>query len=284
MSFCCVALLCFNNFVQQFLKKPYVWVVMLRITTAFVSLFLICCKPAVTPKSSLSLKDSIIREYFSNIDSNEFYDTTNYEYRILKAYIKNDTPFFTKMAEDIKTDKEVKRSYAPIDSCLQLEKISEMNADEVYRLSHDESFCYYSQRITIRRSGDSISLHYLEFSGTDDGNVVEIQEKNGVKKFGPQCRIENEFEKSLSKKDWEMLKDQISVSDYWGLKEYNDRRGFDGTSWRVEAYTKKPTYITNRNIHTVYRWSPVNSFRDLGLLFVKLAGIKGGCYDFPISQ
>jgi hypothetical protein len=71
--------------------------------TAFVFIIVIffSCKQRVAEKPQLNLRDSIVAKHLSLIDSLDFYDTANYDLRILKAYIKNDTPFFKKMNKDM---------------------------------------------------------------------------------------------------------------------------------------------------------------------------------------
>lgn len=251
---------------------------MLRIAAASICLILICCKEPGRPTSSLSLKDSIIREHLKDTDSLEFYDTTNYDFRALRAYINNDTSFLEEMVNDIKISKEQRRFDDVIDSCVRLKKISELDADEAYRFSHSESFCFYGQRVTISKKEHSISLHYLEYSGTPDGNTIEYYKKDGTKvKIGPGCKIEKEFLKILTAKDWDLLEGYLSSADYWGLKSHNFRLGFDGSTWTIDAYTKRPRYYTGQQVHSVHRWSPTNSFADLGRLFMNLAGEKGMC-------
>jgi len=253
---------------------------MLRIATASVCLFLVCCKQSNRQTSSLSFKDSIIHEHLKDIDSLEFYDTTSYDFRVLRAYINDDTSFLEKLGRDIKISKQQRRFDKAIDSCVQLRKISELNADEVYRFSHSESFCFYGQRVTISKNGHSISLHYLEYSATPDGNVIEYRDKNGLKRIGPGCRIEKEFYKSLSIKEWEILEKHIAVTDYWLLKERQLHGCCDGSFWTVDGYTKRPIYYTGQQVHSVYRWTPSNAFADLGRLFMKLAREEGLCEDF----
>ena len=189
-------------------------------------------------------------------------------------------PFVNKPSLGVKDSLTIEQ-LAIIDSCVHLKKISELNADEVYRFSHGEAFCFYKQRVTVTRKGDSISLHYLEYSGTDDGNVIEYRDKTGLRRFGPGCRIEKEFHKSSTKKDWEDLENKIEETDYWGLKEREVRVIRDGSSWQIDAYTRKPEKINGSQVRSVYRNSPNNnSFASLGLFFMKLAGEKGMCNDF----
>ena len=253
---------------------------MFRIAAVLICLSLIYCKQPLAPEAALNFKDSMIREHFKNIDSLEFYDTTNYNYQVLKAYFSDDTSFFDKMGKEIKIAKEQSRFGDMIDTCIQLKKISELEADEVYRFSHSESFCFYNQSVTICRKGNSISVHYLEYSYTDDGRIVEFRDKSGLKRVGPGCKIEREFNKELTLHDWNELEGKISDADYWGLREHNFSLGFDGASWRIDGYRKEPRYMTNQRIHSVYRWSPQNSFAELGKIFMKLAREKGMCGTF----
>ena len=222
-------LLCFNNPMEQFFERGFRLTFMLRITAAMLSSFLICCRQAPAPKSSLSFKDSIIKAHFANIDSLEFYDTTDYNYRTLKAYLNDDTAFFEEMSRNIKIAKAQKNFEAPIDSCLRLKKLSELNAEEVYRFSHSESFCFYRQRVTISKTKYSISLHYLEYSATPDGNVIEYREKKGVRRIGPGCRIEKEFHKSISIKEWELFAKYVAMADFWRLKDREYHGCCDGS-------------------------------------------------------
>ena len=181
------------------------------------------------------------------------------------------------MARNIKITKQQKKIYAPLDSCLRLKKISELDADEVYRFSHDESFCFYGQRVTISRTGNSILLHYLEISASPNGKVIEYRDKAGLKRIGPDCKVEKEFNKVLKVKDWETLMKFVTTADYWLLKGRQYHGCCDGSFWTIDAYTKRPRYYTGQQVHSVYRWSPQNSFAELGMAFMKLAGEKGMC-------
>ena len=240
-------------------------------------LLLASCKEATVSNTHPNFKDSIVKEYLARIDSLDFNDTINYNFKILKAYFKNDTSFFTQLQKDI----DFKRKYANedtyFDSCFQLKKLSELNVDEAYRFHHSQSFCFYYQTVTITRSRGSVSLHYIETSGSPDGVILTLQTKNGEKSIGPRCRLEKEFIKTLTVNDWEILEGYVEDADYWGLKSHNQRSGFDGSSWTIEAYCKQPKYLTEQQIHRVYRWSPENSFKQLGRMFMKLAQEKGMC-------
>lgn len=253
---------------------------MVKIITALFSLFLLSCRQPSPSKPTLSFKDSVIREYFASVDSMDFYDTINYDYRALRAYINDDTDFFKRMLEDIKTEKAQRKMYSPIDSCIRLKKISDLDADEAYRFRHSQSFCFYNQYVTISRKGHSILLHYLEISVSPDGQIIEYRDNDGAKRIGPGCKVEKEFSKVLKDKDWETLMKSVGTGDYWLLKERQYHGCCDGSFWTIDGYTKRLVYHTGQQIHSVYRWTPNNSFAELGRMFMKLAGEKGICGDF----
>ena len=253
---------------------------MRKLYSAFILLLLICCNSQTPPKAKADFKDSMIKEFLTRIDSSEFYDTTNFNYKILKAYVNDDTGFLKNLANDWKSFNAERIKYPDLDTCTHLKRLSELNVDEVYRFSHRESFCFYSQSVTISRIGDSVFLHYLEYSFHDEGKIVEYRDKSGLKQIGPGCKVEKEFYRKLEIGDWNKLDKKIKEADYWGLKENNFRLGFDGSSWRIDGYVKRPRYITGQRVHSVYRWSPQNSFEELGRMFMKLAGEQSMCSEF----
>src|SRR5258705_11665985 len=109
----------------------------------FLLPFLVCCKESSSPIANVSFKDSILKEHFAQIDSREFYDTTNYDFKVLKAYYKNDTSFFEQMQKNIEFERKNGNENSYFDSCALLKKLSDLNVDEAYRFQHTESFCFY---------------------------------------------------------------------------------------------------------------------------------------------
>jgi hypothetical protein len=244
-------------------------------------LIFICCRQSSIVKEHVSLKDSVLKKHFAMIDSLDFYDTANQDYRMLRAYINNDTVFFANMKREM--DMQSQYLYpAGLDSCVFPKKISELQVDEAYRFIHSQSFCDFGQAITISRIENSIKLHYTEYILPDcDGQTKEITFKNGTHYYvKSNCVQIKEFTKSLKEEDWYKLESAINNADYWGLKQHNARIMVDGSSWQVDAYTKQPRYPGNQQIHSVSRQSPsLKAFRELGMLFMKLSGEKTMCGD-----
>jgi hypothetical protein len=264
---------------MQLVSRIWRYLVMQKFLPA-LALLLASCKEATVSNTHPSFKDAIVKEYLARIDSLDFHDTINYDFKILKAYFKDDTSFFMEMQKDIDNERKYGNSNSYLDSCASLMKLSDMNVDEVYRFRHSESFCFYSQFVTISRKDESILLHYLEISFSPDGKTIIYQNKNGGKKIGPGCIVEKEFSKVLNIKEWKLLEYTLAKADYWLLKEREVHGCCDGTFWTIDAYTKRPIYYTGQQIHSVYRWSPQNAFADFGRLFMKLSGEKSMCGSF----
>jgi len=251
---------------------------MLKIAILIFSLFLICCKPPTPAKLTMSFKDSLVKEHLASIDNLEFYDTIDYDYKILKAYFNNDSAFFNEMAEDLKAWNEESNKYPKLqsDSCVHLKKLSELNVDEAYRFRHRESFCHFRQVVTISRKDDIINLHYIEYATGFNDEYIEIKKSKGDV-IKTNCLLVKDSIKILSVDDWYKLESALKKADYWGLKEHNPQLSFDGSTWLVEAFTKEPRYATNQQMHFVVRGNPQNSFAELGRAFMKFAGEKGMC-------
>jgi len=245
-------------------------------------LFILGCKQSSSIRKKESVKDSVIKQFFSIIDSLDFYDTTTNELKMLKAYVNDDTGFFKKMKADL--DRYVDYyTFNMIDSCILPKKLSDLQVDEAYRFIHSQCFCDFGQTVTIIRSGDSIKLNYLEYIiGDPDGKTREFTFKNGKRYVvDSSCLIVNQFDKSLQLKDWDKLKDALYKTDYWGLKPTSPRIVFDPSHWQVDAYIKQPVFPINQKVYSVKReFPPFKEFGDLCILFMKLSGEKGMCVTF----
>ena len=221
-----------------------------------------------------SFKDSLVKRYLAWTDSTKPYDTNNYEYKIIRAYMENDTTFFMKMNKRMNIDTMFQRAWANLDSCTHLQKLSDMPVDEAYRFTHGQSFCPYGQKITISRSGSIINLHYIEFSNGEGKRYSLKQPDGSVREIEPYCVITKQLYKVLSMNEWEELKKRLSNADYWGLISEDHDIDTDGSGWQVEGYK-------NQQIHSVSRQCNCNPvFEDIGRYFLALSGEKTMCKDF----
>lgn len=255
---------------------------MKAIIFSFIGFLIIGCSQPGSIQQKESFKDSVVKQYFSIVDSLDFYDTTEYSYKILKAYMHDDTLFFKKTKERL--DKHVDYyDFYGLGSCILPKKLSDLPVDEAYRFIHSESFCDFGQAVTINKTGDSVSLRFVEYilPGPDGKRVSFINKKKAEYTVDSNCVVVKQFDKSLQLKDWNKLIQAIINTDYWGLTPISPRLMLDGSSWKIDAYTKQPKYSTNQQVHSVSRQSPsMKGFIELGQLFIKLSGEKTMCGSF----
>lgn len=255
---------------------------MLKVITIILVFISFCCQPHLSPKPQINLKDSVVREYLASIDSMEFYDTFNRDFKIVKAYAKNDTSFFSSLKKEMQQSRQDAIFYGREDSCVKQEKLSNLHVDTAYRFKHWEAFCFFSQNITITLLDGKVSIHYTEYSTSQDGQSFMLIKPNGdTLKIKPYCTVVKEFDKSLQLKDWEQLERKVREADFWGMKAKGGG-GLDGSTWQIDAFiNQKFPGRVYRSSHSVWRHSSFSTgFKDLGLYILSLSGEKTMCNDF----
>jgi hypothetical protein len=219
-------------------------------------------------------RDSMILEYFKLIDSGiKAFDTLNFDHKILRAYLANDTAFFTRMPTFLNYVREYAwENSSRLDSCISVVPISNLDAEEAYRFSFDRNFfCYDHPVVTIARYYDSITLHYLEFTNGEGYEKIY----NDTDTIQPYCVLKQNFRKRLSKDQWNEFRWRLNEADYWGLKSKIPDWGILHPSyWKIEGYRKDSEYGWPEN-HFVERNPPRSpAFREIGYYLMKLAGRK----------
>lgn len=239
------------------------------------------CKPHPVIKNTPSFKDSIVRQYLSFVDSATPYDSNNSAYKILKAYMNDDSSFFNKMSRRMTREYHFYKAWAAWDSCVKFPRLSDMAIDEGYRFIHRQSFCPYGQKITITRKGSIVKLNYVEFSN-GEGHTFTLQEKDGSRvEVKPYCVVTKQFDKILSIKEWRELENRLFNADYWGLIPEIPFLSTDGSSWTVEGFEDHFKYATGQQIYSVLRQCGCNpAFEAIGRYFLLLSGEKTMCKEF----
>ena len=101
------------------------------------------------------------------------------------------------------------------------------------------------------------------FAGPKSAELVAIQ-MSGSGGYAPAAAVEQPH-RALLPSEWKDLNDALARSDFWNLPSSRDQGGIDGAQWIVEGRV-------GSQYHVVDRWTPESgTFRDLGLLFLKLA-------------
>jgi hypothetical protein len=85
--------------------------------------------------------------------------------------------------------------------------------------------------------------------------------------IAPSVHVLDEPARPISLRDQREFVAAFERTDFWTMPTYRDAGGGDGASWIVEARV-------GPHHHVVDRWSPgAGPFRDLGLSFMRLAGL-----------
>ncbi len=226
-------------------------------------IFFTSCKNSGNKNLSYSIRDSVLQEHLAALDSLPYFDTTDINYKILKAYKSNDTFFFKNLHIDIEREKKFRHQWDLIDSCAKEQKLSDLNVDEAYRFIYQAAFCPYKVNVTITKKTDSASLHFL---------IYQYQWDTA------KCRIINEFDKKLPIKNWTEITESLDKYDFWGLKRENGVHGLDGSSLTVIGYKKRDTlYRRETKTNFIYRWGGTTLGEPFHLV-LKISGNKQGCF------
>ena len=207
---------------------------MRQIPFILISLFFLSCNQV--DKTHKSYRDSVIDRYFAMVDSSGQYDTADSQYKTLKAYAYNDTTSLKKIDSLTVIHSTNRQNWDLWTSDIPLPELKQLNADEAYRfiLSHLGSPAY--ETVTIYKNDTSIKLHYLFY--------FHDKENSKFKKG-------KDFEKQISKDQWDNMTSKLRYSDYWGLKTENGIRGDDGGDLTLIAYKRSGD---NERNHYVHRW------------------------------
>jgi hypothetical protein len=117
--------------------------------------------------------------------------------------------------------------------------------EEAYRFVWDSSF-------------DGLASVYIGRSG----EVVTLRARRSIFSFAADPVAEHILQ--LSPDQWDNF--QVAAANFWSLDRFSEQpAGLDGAQWSIEG-RREGIY------HAVHRWSPSDSVRELGEVFVGLAG------------
>ncbi len=222
------------------------------------------CEQTINQISTDSYNDSVAKEYILYLEGLGEFDTTEVNYKVLKAYFKKDASYFRKLRENIEEDKKSRKQWDIVDSCVHLPKVHELNADKAYRFIYSAAFCPYKISITISKKDDTSILHFILYQFKWDT---------------ASCRIINEYNRPISNKNWNDFEDAMQMADFWGLKKENGFHGLDGDDLKVWGFEKSDMDFGRLpRFNYVERWLIAkSSLADPFQLLLKFSGNKQGC-------
>jgi hypothetical protein len=235
---------------------------MQKVLIVIITLFTFSCESKKSVHTNSS-RDSLLQKYLNTIDSLPWIDSSEYQHRLLEAFLQNDTVYLKRIITEISDEIKLSKQRDNDLTCPHPAAIDTYNFDEVYRFEYEAFFCDEKSNLTIGVSNDSATLFgylYKVAFGTDS------------------CISFKKIEKKLTKQEWYPVAKGLYQSDIWGLKLNNGNFGFDGSMLTVTAYRKS---YRKPNITKVARWSPEKT--TLGQTFLevlKISSLKPACYNY----
>ena len=172
-----------------------------------VLIILVSCNTKPNDNFKTALRDSVIGNYLMTNDSTGQTDTSNFDYKILKAYTTNDTAFFHQLQNDLDKKSKERANWDLWSSDIPLIKLQNLHVDEAYRFIFSVVASPSYDVVTITKRQDSIKLYYVHFNH-DDINYTPPK----VTKLDST---------TLTLEQWNELISNLSFGDFWGLKKEN---------------------------------------------------------------
>lgn len=201
------------------------------------------------------------------VDTLPYYDTTNLNYKILKAFKQNDTSNLEQIVSYINRTSTTPWMHAYLKPCAINVEFDTLTADEAYKFSYESSFCQYYTVATITQRGNKIKANATVY-------------KNASAMDSTPCTIAQQYETEIDSASWVKFQEAIFAADFWGLKEDNEYHGVDGSSLDVQGYQK--IFRWNQRIGSkrsyVSRWS--GSYDNLlgpFMMLLRFCKISEGC-------
>lgn len=206
----------------------------LIISTIAILTFLSCNQ---THKTKNVFGDTVIKKYFALVDTSGKFDTTDINFKALRAYYFNDTTYLKELDSYIKEQYTERRNWDVWQSDIPLPALNKLNIEVAFRFIFSVYGSPTYEAITITQTDTIRKLNYLCYYHDKDSSTFHKRK---------------EFEKTINEKDWQEIASKLLYADFWGLKSEKDYRGADGNDLTVIGYQK---FDDNERYHFVHRWT-----------------------------
>ena len=232
-----------------------------------IAVLLSTCDKKTPTDSSTNTRDIILNEFLKSIDSMPYYDTSNINYKFLRAYKENDTLRLKKLNVRSKGANVIPWTKKYLDPCANKNDFDTLTADEAYRFEFYSYMCEYFTVATITQRGGFVKASSVVY-------------KNAFRSDSLPCSIAQQNEIHIDNATWLDFKDILFYTDFWGLKEYNNYDGLDGSTLTVLGYQKmfKSMEGSGPNRAHVFRWSrSMDGLTAPFLMILRVCKINSGC-------
>ena len=238
-----------------------------KLVIFLVSVLLYSCGQNSNQVKVNSTRDTLLSSFLKMVDTLPYYDTTNLNFKLLKAYRDNDTLKLEEIAGYINRMSTTPWMHSYLKPCAVNIEFDTLTADEAYKFSYSSSFCEYYTIATITQRGNKIKASATVYKNSDRMDSIP-------------CTIAQEYETEIDSTSWVKFQETIFAVDFWGLKEDNEYHGFDGSSLDVQGYQndfKWNQKIKSRRCY-VSRWSrSMDNLLGPFLMLLRFCKITKGC-------
>jgi hypothetical protein len=238
-----------------------------KIAFFLVAVLLCSCHQPSNQNNSNSIRDTLLTSFFKMIDTLPYYDTTNLNFKLLKAFKENDTSNLEEITDYIHRTSTTPWMHDYLKPCAVNMEFDTLTADEAYKFSYESSFCEYYTIATITQRGNKVKVNVTVYKNASKLDLIP-------------CTIAQQYETEIDSTSWTKFQEVIFAVDFWGLKEDNEYHGNDGSSLDVQGYQKY--FKGNRNIQPrrsyVSRWSrSMDNLLGPFLMLLRFCKIDKGC-------
>jgi hypothetical protein len=238
-----------------------------RLVIFLVALLLNSCRQDLKKKQVYSPRDTLLSSFFKMVDTLPYYDTSNLNFQLLRAYMDNDTSNLKELAGYVHVTSTTPWMHKYLKPCAINMEFDTLMADEAYKFSYESSFCEYYTVANIVQRGSKIRANATVY-------------KNAFEMDSLPCTIIQEYETEIDSVSWARFQEEMVAADFWGSKEDNEYRGIDGSSLGVQGYQKYS--MGNRSVQPrrnyVSRWSrSMDNLLTPFMTLLRLCKISKGC-------
>lgn len=226
--------------------------------------FVLCSFSCRNNCAQIQRKDVIMGQYLRVKDSLPGELPEYKTFSILKAYHDNDTNYLNGAVHEIEDlRKRILQMSALI--CVDPTPLDNANFEEAYNFQFSQAFCRKHLSMTIGKRNDSIIFDIALYLRKDiDGNGA--------------CELISHYTEKLTASAWNEIKESLYRADFWGLENYNDEQGFDGSSLIINGHRNRINIPEGEN-HFIYRWAAEDT--AIGEALKKCFKLSGLSVDCP---
>ena len=235
----------------------------------FLSLLIFCaifsCGVSRTKEVPNEIRDSIVKDYLSLLDSAGLADSLTPFHKILVAYNEDDTAFLIHTIGSLRKAISESQKFPNLTSCFEPQAINKYGFTEAFRFQYSAAFCDQSINVTVGEKRDSVLIyayHYTHNYMTDS------------------CVSVDSSKRIITRAQWGEIKTNMDRADIWGLKVRNGISGMDGSSLSVTGY-QKPVNAFEGRYTKISRWAAEKTALGGSFKYVlDLSGINVPCFRY----